>query len=133
MNNIEKNTQSKIINSSLINEILNKTDPMQSKRVQLRMHIAATIIEAMKAQKVTKMQLAKKCQKSPTLITKWLSGTQNFTLDSLSDLEFVLGIQLIAINPQNNDTKVLTIKSSYSNKNKEVALDLVAEPAAPYQ
>ena len=36
---------------------------------------------------------------SPSLVTKWLSGTHNFTVDTLIELEHVLEIDLFHLDP----------------------------------
>lgn len=59
------------------------------------MLLAAYIIEAMKAKGWTKLKLANAMNKKPSVITRWLSGTHNFTSDTLSDIQFVLGVQLL--------------------------------------
>lgn len=122
------NNKPVIKKSSLIDAIIEKVDPMQSKRTQLRMSIAASIIEAMKAQKISKKQLAEKCNKSPAMVTKWLSGTQNFTLDALSDLEYILGIQLITISTEENNAKIVKL----SKTKKENSYPLASEPEMGY-
>jgi ribosome-binding protein aMBF1 (putative translation factor) len=42
-------------------------------------------------------QLAEALEQNPSVITKWLSGTHNFTSDTLSDIEEVLGISLLVV------------------------------------
>jgi ribosome-binding protein aMBF1 (putative translation factor) len=44
---------------------------------------------------MAKKQFAQKVGRKPSEITKWLSGTHNFTLDTLTDIEQVLNIKLI--------------------------------------
>lgn len=45
---------------------------------------------------LSKIDLAKKFGKSPSEITKWLSGNHNFTVDTLIEIERVLDIKLLA-------------------------------------
>ena len=40
--------------------------------------------------------------KSETVVSEWLSGDRNFTIDTLSDIEEVLGVRLL-------DTTVMTV------------------------
>ena len=59
-----------------------------------RMRIAAQIADAMDAAGIGKKQLAEKMGKCPSEITKWLSGTQNFTSDVLAEISQVLGVEI---------------------------------------
>ncbi len=44
---------------------------------------------------MAKKQFAQKVGRKPSEVSKWLSGTHNFTLDTLTDIEQVLNIKLI--------------------------------------
>lgn len=46
---------------------------------------------------MSQTDLAKRLNKHHSVITQWLSGTQNFTIDTLSDIETALGIHLFQI------------------------------------
>lgn len=81
--------------SPAIDELMAETDEKEYIRTGKRMMIAARIDEAKKAKGWKNKDLAKALGKKPSEISKFLSGTHNFTIDTLSDLEEVLGIQLI--------------------------------------
>jgi ribosome-binding protein aMBF1 (putative translation factor) len=91
---MQQNTPKKI-ESNLIQSLLSTADPMESRRTRNRMLMAVHIQDAMKLQKISKKQLAEKLGKSPSIVTKYLSGTQNLTMDTLSDLESILGISFL--------------------------------------
>lgn len=89
---------SKSLNNSKsdpIEAILDDINPIEQKRIQLRMKLAAKIDEARMDQNLSKGQFAKKMNKSPSEITKWLSGTHNFTINSLIDIENALNIEIL--------------------------------------
>ena len=65
------------------------------KRTENRMLLAQKIDMGMKAKGLNKSQFANKIGQKPSVITRWLSGTHNFTIDTLTDIEDVLGITLI--------------------------------------
>ncbi len=80
----------------VIGELLSEITPLEQKKTDTRMMIAARIDEAMKNKGWMKKDLLKAIgQKHPSVITKWLSGTHNFTIDTLVELENTLGICLI--------------------------------------
>ncbi len=91
---MQQNTPKKI-ESNLIQSLLSTADPMESRRTRNRMLMATHIQDAMKTQKISKKQLAEKLGKSPSIVTKYLSGTQNLTMDTLSDLEYILGVSFL--------------------------------------
>ena len=67
------------------------------KATESRMKLAAKIEDALKTNGLSKKQFAGILGKHPSEITKWLSGTHNFTVDTLIDISKVLGVELISI------------------------------------
>lgn len=61
-------------------------------QVERKMRIAAQIEDAMKNAGLTKTQFARLMGKYPSEITRWLSGTHNFTSDLLAEIDVALGI-----------------------------------------
>lgn len=62
-----------------------------------RAAIAAQIEEAMRAASISRKELAQKMGKSPSEVTRWLSGTHNFTSDLLSDISDCLGVEITGV------------------------------------
>lgn len=84
--------------SKLIEDILNTITPAEQAKVDKKMLLAVKIAEGMKSKNwKPKDLLAALGKDTPSLVTKWLSGTHNFTTDTLMDLEQVLNIRLLAI------------------------------------
>ncbi|MBS3776613.1 MAG: helix-turn-helix transcriptional regulator [Bacteroidales bacterium] len=81
--------------SPALDELMDETDEKVYKRTEKRMMLATRIDEAKRAKGWKNKDLAEALEKKPSEISKYLSGTHNFTIDTLSDLEEVLGIQLI--------------------------------------
>lgn len=63
---------------------------VEYQKVARRMRTAIQIADAMEKHGISKKQLADMMGRSPSEITKWLSGDQNFTLDTLTELSFYL-------------------------------------------
>ncbi|MBK8636166.1 MAG: helix-turn-helix transcriptional regulator [Saprospiraceae bacterium] len=71
------------------------------------MKIAVLIAEAMQAKNLKNKDLLSTVGKeNPSIISKWLSGTHNFTIDTLVELECALDISLINTNKKVNETIV---------------------------
>lgn len=83
-----------IQNISLIDQLLDSITPEEQHRTDNRMLLAVRIADVMQEKGISQTQLAQKLGKSHSVITKWLSGTHNFTSDTLSDIECALGISL---------------------------------------
>lgn len=86
----------KKLNSPLLNNLLKDIDPVDQAKTDAKMELAAKIAQAMIAKNWKKKDLLEAIGKdNPSIITKWLSGTHNFTVETLIDLEKALDIRLI--------------------------------------
>lgn len=91
-------------NIDIISEVLNSVSPFEARRVETKMMIASKISKALKEKGWRKKDLMKAMgKKNPSEITRWLSGTHNFTSDLLSDLSLVLGINLLNVEEHVNE------------------------------
>lgn len=81
--------------SSIMDDILNDITPEEFEKTEKIMSLALKIDKAIKAKGMRKIEFAKKLGKLPSEITKWLSGTHNFTISTLIDIEQVLDVQLV--------------------------------------
>lgn len=91
--------------SALIEKLINESDPREYSRTKNRMLIAAKIHDALKAKGWIKKDLAAALNKKPSVITLWLSGTHNFTSDTLTDIGEVLGVSLL--NTENKPQEII--------------------------
>ena len=80
--------------SELLSEILSGITVAEQTKTDKRMLLAASIDDALKAKGWCKADLAKALNKRPSEITKWLSGTHNFNVSTLFDIENVLRINI---------------------------------------
>ena len=81
--------------SPLIDKLLKETSPAKLEKIEKRMLLATRIDDAIKAKGWKKKDFANVLNKNSSEITKWLSGTHNFTFDTLCDIERVLNISLV--------------------------------------
>lgn len=84
--------------SDILDEFFKEKDSLLEKKVAFKMRIAARIDDALKAKRMRKKELAQLMGKTSSEISKWLSGTQNFTIETLIEIEHYLNVELI--NPQ---------------------------------
>ena len=57
--------------------------------------IAVRVLDALKAQDLSQKELAERMNISPQQISKIVKGQENLTLETISNLEIALGIQII--------------------------------------
>lgn len=84
-------------NSLKFQELLDEVTPLEMEQTKIKMQLAARIEDFMKINGWSKSQFAEKVGKNPSEITKWFSGTQNFTVDILTEIALSLGVELIAL------------------------------------
>lgn len=100
--------------SEVLRRIKDRRDPTQTAKTQTRMLIAAKIYEQMQKQGVSKSQLANLLGQRPSVVTKWLSGTHNFTIDTLVDVGRVLNFDLLNQEDAQQPNTLLHIEVSFS-------------------
>lgn len=59
------------------------------------MLLAAKIADAMRSKGLSQKQMATEIDKTEFEISEWLSGNGNFTIDTLTEIEGLLGIRLL--------------------------------------
>jgi transcriptional regulator with XRE-family HTH domain len=90
MNKSPHNEQKK----DILDAILDRISPVDSRKVEDRMLLAARIADLIKDRGLGKKDFAQLLGKEPSLITRWLSGTHNFTQDTLTEISFALGVPM---------------------------------------
>jgi transcriptional regulator with XRE-family HTH domain len=111
----------KTYESSVLDELLSLITPEELARTESRMMLAAKIADAMAARKISKKQFAELVGQSPSVITKWLSGGHNFTVDTLTDIQRVLNVRLLALEEKPApETIYKTIILGQSTNSREV-------------
>lgn len=86
---------------SSLEVLLEEITPEQQARTDNRMMLAASIADAMEAKGWNNKQLMEALgKKNPSEITRWLSGTHNFTADTLTDIGRVLDRNFFNLNNQ---------------------------------
>ena len=112
---MSKTTKARKYNSSALQELLDEITPVEMEQTKVKMQLAARIEDFVKAKGWSKSQFAEKVGKNPSEITKWFSGTQNFTIDVLTEIAFVLGVELSVLfgkkQPQVIYRKEIIVKS----------------------
>lgn len=114
--------------SLLLKKLLDNRNELETNRTRNRMLLAARIGDLLKEKGWKKKELAEKLNKKPSVITKWLSGTHNFTSDTLSDLEYVFGEKFLFVKEQKKELKYVTV---YKTLKPQKSVQ-ISEPSVNY-
>lgn len=85
--------------SPIIQRLKSEITPEISEQNDRRMGLAIKIAEALRSRGLTNQEFASMMGKKPSEVTRWLSGTHNFTTETLWQMERVLKIQLLTSSP----------------------------------
>jgi transcriptional regulator with XRE-family HTH domain len=86
--------------SPLIKELKSRIPQTLKESVNRRMSLAARIDDVLQSRGLTNQEFAFMMGKKPSEISRWLSGTHNFTTETLWEIERVLNIQLLVSSPR---------------------------------
>src|SRR5437762_2915917 len=78
--------------SQIIGELLSEITATERFQNNTKMSLAARLNDLITARGWGKSEFAEKVNKNPSEITKWLSGTQNFTIDTLAEIALALNM-----------------------------------------
>ena len=82
----------------LFKELMEKIPEESRRESELSYSIARRINEVIVRKGWTQADLAKAIGRPPAVVSRWMSGTQNFTLKTLASLEIALGEKIISVN-----------------------------------
>ena len=88
----------------LFQEVLDAVPQKVRGEVDRSFDIAERISQVLAMKGWSKSELAARTGKSRSEVSKWLSGTQNFTLRSIALIEEALGVSLIQVVPTSEIT-----------------------------
>ena len=81
----------------MLKEELEKVPPVTRKEVGFSFDIAKRIRDVLEKKHWSQVDLAKATGKKTPVITKWMSGTQNFTMRTIAEIEVALGEEIISV------------------------------------
>ena len=84
-----------VADSSMFDQILNETPQADKNFIINSLNIAHQIITVMERKGLRQKDLAAGLGKTEAEISRWLSGTHNFTIKTISKIQAILGEQII--------------------------------------
>ncbi len=82
------------VKSAIIARILAESPPLQRRQNKTRVASACRLDDLIKEKGFSYSQFAKKMGKRPSEISKWTGGAHNFTIDTLEEIAYHLGVSL---------------------------------------
>ncbi|HEU4790537.1 MAG TPA: helix-turn-helix domain-containing protein [Flavobacterium sp.] len=95
MNRKKTNSTPKTYNSLILESLIENISKEELDKKENKQRLAIKISDAIEAAGLKKYEFAKKINKNNSVIDKWLSGTHNFTVETLFFLQNELGIKLL--------------------------------------
>ena len=87
--------------NNIINDWLQENgSPEIAKLVEKNLAIANKIHEMLEERRLKLADLARMLKKTPSEISKWLTGTHTFTTKTITKIETILGDDIIHVEPQ---------------------------------
>lgn len=109
-----ENFKINVMTNKLFKKALDQVQPETRVYVSLSMEIAARIDDLLQQKGWTGADLARAFDKSPSEISRWLSGTHNFTLETLAKLETILNAPILRIEAGPLTGKTALLKPEFS-------------------
>lgn len=81
----------------MFKEALEKVPPVTRREADFSFGIAKRINDILKKKGWSKTDLAKATGKKTPVVTKWMSGTHNFTMRTIAEIEVALGEEIISV------------------------------------
>lgn len=85
---------------SLLSSLLKEISPKQQRRTTAKMQLAAKIQDAIESKGWSQKEFAAVMGQNESIICRWLSGTHNFTTETLLDIQEELDICLLDTKPK---------------------------------
>lgn len=89
------NNKPRTYKSPILSELIENISQEELEKTESKMRLAVKIADAIKSKGYGKTEFAKKIKKNNSEISKWLSGTHNFTHDTLILLQKELDVNLV--------------------------------------
>ncbi len=82
--------------------------------------VALKILQTLREESLSQKELAERLHVSPQQVSKWVKGSENFTLETISRIESALGIELIAV-PRFEVKQANSVKKTVSRSSRNTA------------
>ena len=81
----------------LFQEVLNQVPKERRRESELSYGIARRIHEVLLRKEWSQADLARATGKRETIVSRWMSGTHNFTIQTLAEIETAMGEEILSV------------------------------------
>lgn len=85
--------------SEVLQEVRKILSPLEKEKIDTKLALSARIADAVQQRYAKKGDFAEAVGVQNGLVSRWLSGSHNFTVDTLVEIEHILDIQLLNREP----------------------------------
>jgi transcriptional regulator with XRE-family HTH domain len=85
--------------SPILRRIEERIPKELSEQIDRRMGLAVKIAETLRSRGLTNQEFAFMMGKKPSEVSRWLSGTHNFTTETLWQMERILNVKILTSSP----------------------------------
>ncbi|WP_212004286.1 helix-turn-helix domain-containing protein [Chitinophaga sp. HK235] len=103
--------------SEFIADVMASITPLESLQVETRFVLAGRIAGIMDSQRLSNKELAARMGKNPSEISRWLSGTHNFTIDTLSEIAIALEVPVMEFFTPSQPKVIQDVQLTVSSEN----------------
>ncbi|WP_223151345.1 helix-turn-helix domain-containing protein [Chitinophaga varians] len=105
--------------SKIIADVMASITPLESLQVETRFVLAGRIAAIVDGKRMTNRELAARMGKNPSEISRWLSGTHNFTIDTLSEIAIALEVPVMTFFTPAQPRLVREVRLTVSSGNNQ--------------
>lgn len=113
--------------NKLFEEIMSNVPKDVQVSIDLSFDIVDRIYDILQSKGMTQKDLAVKLGKTEAEVCKWMRGTHNFTLSTISKIENALGEKILTVTPKRERSAILVqFKTSYNQSKSDMVCKSVS-------
>lgn len=115
-----------IFKGNLLKNLLDEMKDIEKVQVETKFNLANALDSLLKNKGISKSEFAAKMGKSPSEISKWMSGKHNFTIDTLLEIAHALKVdiaELLKFKPEPLIKTKVTVHRKTDKEEKKEDLD----------
>jgi transcriptional regulator with XRE-family HTH domain len=86
-----------LLKGNVLKNLFEEMKEIEKVQVETKLNLAQALENLLKNKGISKSEFAAKLGKSPSEISKWMSGKHNFTIDTLMEIAHALKVDLMEL------------------------------------
>ncbi len=115
-----------IFKGNVLKNLFEEMKEIEKVQIETKFNLANTLESLLKNKGISKSEFAAKMGKSPSEISKWMSGKHNFTIDTLMEIAHALKVdltELLKFKPEPLIKTKVTVHRKKKSDDNEKGLD----------